>query len=267
MKLLYNGNMDGDDSNVNNECITANFNLGTGEVTATSSANTNTSSIYSRIVSYLLDTNRRITNTIGLYILTLIPALIVDDLGPVLSITGAVGGSCLAYIGPGLVYLGINGEYFLEYIVTNLLGLPASNNTINKNNNNIEIQSLLNSTPKPWWWYPLLMPIWVHIATVGSNGMNERITSLQLEYQQHDHESSSSSPHEMANEVHTEHQIQHQRYGEDDYKDEDDADDEVTATEIIAPVPRDYFISIFFITFGIIAGIVGVLSNLYVQLF
>jgi hypothetical protein len=46
-------------------------------------------------------------------IMTLIPALIFSDIGPVLSLTGAVGGSCISYIGPGLVYLGVNGEAFL----------------------------------------------------------------------------------------------------------------------------------------------------------
>jgi len=50
--------------------------------------------------------NRRGRMTIAMYILALIPALIFDDLGPVLSITGSLGGSFLAYIGPGLAFLG-----------------------------------------------------------------------------------------------------------------------------------------------------------------
>jgi len=37
--------------------------------------------------------NRRHRLTLVIYILTLIPALIFDDLGPVLSITGAIGAS------------------------------------------------------------------------------------------------------------------------------------------------------------------------------
>jgi len=39
--------------------------------------------------------NRRHQATLLIYVLTLIPALFVDDLGPVLSITGAIGGCCL----------------------------------------------------------------------------------------------------------------------------------------------------------------------------
>ncbi|OEU09779.1 Aa_trans-domain-containing protein, partial [Fragilariopsis cylindrus CCMP1102] len=58
--------------------------------------------------------NRRHQVTVLIYILTLMPALIVDDLGPVLSITGAIGGCSLAYIGPGLAYLGIYGDDLLQ---------------------------------------------------------------------------------------------------------------------------------------------------------
>ncbi|EED86198.1 amino acid/polyamine transporter, partial [Thalassiosira pseudonana CCMP1335] len=61
----------------------------------------------------LLCMNRRQTWTVTVYLMTLIPALIFSDIGPVLSLTGAVGGSCISYIGPGLVYLGVNGEAFL----------------------------------------------------------------------------------------------------------------------------------------------------------
>ena len=58
---------------------------------------------------------RRQYIVVGMYIATIIPALVFNDLGPVLSITGAIGGSSLAYIGPGLIYLGAHGEYFLQY--------------------------------------------------------------------------------------------------------------------------------------------------------
>jgi len=58
--------------------------------------------------------NRRHRLTFGIYLSTLIPALIFDDLGPVLSITGSLGGSCISYILPGLVYLGVNGEHFVD---------------------------------------------------------------------------------------------------------------------------------------------------------
>jgi hypothetical protein len=42
---------------------------------------------------------------------TLRPGLIIDDLGPILSITRSIGGCTLAYIGPGLAYLGVKNGY------------------------------------------------------------------------------------------------------------------------------------------------------------
>eukprot|EP00548_Thalassiothrix_antarctica_P008712 CAMPEP_0194153596 /NCGR_PEP_ID=MMETSP0152-20130528/56984_1 /TAXON_ID=1049557 /ORGANISM="Thalassiothrix antarctica, Strain L6-D1" /LENGTH=479 /DNA_ID=CAMNT_0038858993 /DNA_START=43 /DNA_END=1479 /DNA_ORIENTATION=- len=68
--------------------------------------------------------------TLVIYILTLIPALLVDDIGPVLSITGSVGGSCVAYIGPGLAYLGVNGDAFLVWAQ----GLLLPNNELVEKN-------------------------------------------------------------------------------------------------------------------------------------
>ena len=43
--------------------------------------------------------DRRITLTVALYFSALIPAAYFDQLGDVLAITGAIGGSCLSYIG------------------------------------------------------------------------------------------------------------------------------------------------------------------------
>ena len=65
----------------------------------------------------LLCMNRRQTWTLLIYLSTLLPALIFSDIGPVLSLTGAIGGGCIAYIGPGLVYLGVNGEDFLNSVL------------------------------------------------------------------------------------------------------------------------------------------------------
>ena len=60
--------------------------------------------------------NRRQTLTALVYFMTILPALLVNDIGPVLSLTGAIGGSCISYIGPGLVYLGVNGDELLCFI-------------------------------------------------------------------------------------------------------------------------------------------------------
>jgi Transmembrane amino acid transporter protein len=57
--------------------------------------------------------DRRIGLTMVLYLLAVIPAILTNDVGPVLALTGAVGGSCLSYLGPGVIYLGVHGERFL----------------------------------------------------------------------------------------------------------------------------------------------------------
>jgi len=58
----------------------------------------------------------RVTITLLLYISAIVPALLFNDVGIVLSVTGAIGGSCLSYLGPGAVYLGIHGDAFLALV-------------------------------------------------------------------------------------------------------------------------------------------------------
>jgi len=60
--------------------------------------------------------DRRITLTVVLYVMAVVPAAVFEDLGDVLAITGGVGGSSLSYIGPGIVYIGIHGGRFLELV-------------------------------------------------------------------------------------------------------------------------------------------------------
>lgn len=65
--------------------------------------------------------DRRVGLTVSLFLLSIVPASIFDDLGPVLALTGAVGGSSLCYLGPGGVYLGVHGERFLQLMDESLL--------------------------------------------------------------------------------------------------------------------------------------------------
>jgi len=57
---------------------------------------------------------RRHAITIVLYGCALTPALLVNDLGAILSFTGTIGASCICYIAPGLIYLGVYGESFVK---------------------------------------------------------------------------------------------------------------------------------------------------------
>jgi amino acid permease len=112
--------------------------------------------------------SRRITLTVVLYLLAVIPAALFNDLGNVLAITGSIGGSCLSYIGPGIVYIGIHGGRLLE-----LNDAYFGNNTIN---NGVMIQSLF----KTMLWYVIGMPIWIKFATIGKHHLTNHISDMAL---------------------------------------------------------------------------------------
>lgn len=60
--------------------------------------------------------DRRIGLSIFIYLMAVLPATYCNDLGTVLAITGAIGCSCLSFVGPGAVYLAIHGQAFLEIV-------------------------------------------------------------------------------------------------------------------------------------------------------
>jgi hypothetical protein len=66
--------------------------------------------------SILARRDRRIGLTVALYVIAVVPAILFEDLGAVLAATGAVGGSCLSYIGPGAIYMGIHGDQLIQLI-------------------------------------------------------------------------------------------------------------------------------------------------------
>jgi len=185
--------------------------------------------------------NRRHVWTIVIYLAALFPALLVDDLGPVLSITGSIGGCSLAYVGPGLAYLGVNGEAFLQYLAEKLGGrstttVPPESLPVEGQANatmQVAATSSIDDLAKPWWWYLTLMPLWASIGSRGSRGMQERLTALEQEHGPVSNDGSTEPP---------------------------------TGVEIIGPCVRDYWMSIFFIFFGVLAGVAGVVSNVFVQI-
>ena len=227
--------------------------------------------------------NRRQQVTLLIYVLTLLPALIVDDLGPVLSITGAIGGCSLAYIGPGLAYLGVHGDDFLQRLANLILAMNTNTNTNTSNNNNgnksttevelpidgdataqIQIDSktvdprmvfssndYIKGYRKPWWWYPLAMPFWISIALRGSNGMNERLTALEAESY---HPSSPQNSVDAGSAVEPPQQQQQQQ------------PQTINDDNVVEPCIVDYGFAMFFIAFGAISLVAGVASNVYVQL-
>jgi len=212
VKLMYNGNMD-------------------GEVVPETGA----------FRPEFLCFSRRYFLTLGIYALTLIPALLLDDLGPVLSITGSLGASCLSYIAPGMVFFGVNGDVFLSYIgkllakhrgtesTTGDIELPVAGdaNTTMQPSQPVFVQE----GSKPWWWFPCLMPIWVGLASSGQATMKEMLENEQGMFQNSDS-------------------------AKDEYGDE---------IETVEPRIRDFWIAAFLIVFGVVAAVAGIGSNIYVQ--
>jgi len=201
----------------------------------------------------ILCMNRRQTWSFAIYLMTLIPALFVDDLGPVLSITGSLGGGCIAYLGPGIVYLGVNGEAFLSYAY-GLLGysisldkslltpedLPIEGDATNTMIlPNPDTMATLDGVCKPFWWYLLGFPIWTSIANIGMSNMRVKVMDAPL--------TGATAPGSPSTPTH---------FSTVSSMEED----------VMLPSGRDFFISIFFICFGVISGIAGVASNVYVQL-
>lgn len=175
---------------------------------------------------------------------TLAPALAFSDIGPVLSLTGAVGGSCLAYLGPGLVCLGLNGEEFLTRIGSYLeswrrrKGYSASSNYAEVTEGDLPVLAKdseeysyekIKSGRKPLWYYILLLPIWTSIANSGATNMRKKLAAKSIV-------PDGSSGTGESKEV------------------------------LPNPTNLDFCVCIFFIVFGIVSAVAGVLSYVYVQM-
>ena len=130
--------------------------------------------------------DRRVAITLVVYLSCLLPALVVDNVGNVLAVSGTIGASCLAYIGPGLIYLAVHGEDFLEK-VDHIWGggpLPAASESSSQSQD-IESAKLLpkakHKTPfvkkagllRSITWYLFIMPVWCFIAETGKSKLDE----------------------------------------------------------------------------------------------
>ena len=188
--------------------------------------------------------NRRQTWTGAIYLSTLVPALFIDDLGPVLSITGSLGAGSIAYLGPGLVYLGVNGDAFLSYAHGLLYKGKKSDVTeadlpVEGDVNQVMptgISRSVENSSKPIWWYVTGFPLWCRIATIGRANM---ITKLGGDHDSGSPYNALTSPQSTAQD---------------------------SAEDIITPSGGEFWSSIFFIVFGVVSIIAGLTSNIYVIL-
>ena len=101
--------------------------------------------------------DRRVATTIALYLSALIPALNYDDVGIVLAWTGTVAATALTYIGPGILFIGVHGQEFLDLVDS------AWGTLDDTDDNSGMLKGLL--------WYLLLMPLWCKVASVGNKGL------------------------------------------------------------------------------------------------
>ena len=182
--------------------------------------------------------NRRQCWSLVVYMLVLIPALLLDDVGFVLSMTGCIAGGGIAYCAPGLIFLGTNAEAFLSHCQNKLLTRQVCEGikhtvTIDDLSMTGEqdmdvtdgIISSIKETPKPCWWYLLGYPIWTKIAMIGKCNMEVKSDDDKVVYENAVFDENTQLPSE-----------------------------------------RDYRIAIFFICFGVLSAVAGVASNIYVLL-
>jgi sodium-coupled neutral amino acid transporter 11 len=156
----------------------------------------------------LARSDRRILLTFALYMLTLLPALLLTNLGAVLSITGSVAGSALSFIGPGASYLAVHGAEFKKLVnskwtwgnpdrkadVIRKLRLSCGKQVCEIGPDDVSVASLScalgieDEAASPLTlrentlhvlqfllgrgaWYLLLMPIWMMIADYGQRNL------------------------------------------------------------------------------------------------
>jgi hypothetical protein len=137
--------------------------------------------------SVLSRRDQRVTITLVIYLACLIPALFMKNAGFVMAISGTIGASSLAYIGPGLIYMAVYGEEFLA-LVNKIWGAsspPAvdydmkpqeSSSLVSKRASSeptSKSESMLEKYVNDVLWYILLMPIWFVIADRGQKRLIE----------------------------------------------------------------------------------------------
>jgi hypothetical protein len=136
--------------------------------------------------SVLTRRDRRVATTLVIYLACLIPALYTKNVGSVLAISGTIGASSLAYIGPGLIYMAVYGEEFLALVnetwgsssppAVDYERKPLESSSLLPNKKKSEpttkSESMLEKFAKDVAWYILLMPIWCAIADMGQKRLN-----------------------------------------------------------------------------------------------
>lgn len=163
--------------------------------------------------AYILNRrDRRFLLTLLVYVSAILPAAFFEDLGPVLALTGAIGGSCLSYIGPGAAFLGVHGDRFLDLVEQSWFWPTSAPVTANNtetgsvrstnaslsvsiptgstneetplvsrpNDKRFSIDSSRLSFSTSVLWNVTAMPLWVAVARIGSKGVQAYAQDLAM---------------------------------------------------------------------------------------
>jgi len=119
--------------------------------------------------------DRRVALTLILYIVALVPALLFEDLGPVLAVTGAIAGSCLSYIGPGACYLAVHGESFLQLVKERWEVSQFTEESDGGEGRTVapHHKGIIMTVIDNILWYVLLIPFWCQVASFGKKKLIE----------------------------------------------------------------------------------------------
>ena len=192
--------------------------------------------------------DRRAATTIVLFSSSLLSALKYDDVGLVLAWTGTVAATTLSYIVPGMLYLGVNGQEYLDF-VEDRWGFAS----LSTDNDVSLYQRLL--------WYLSMMPIWCGIASMGKRGVADHEakkalmspTEFRLGKIIHKRKMYDTLPTTSAstNESQLDFML-NDAIDIEEEAEEDPLDEEKSAT--------DFMVAISFILFGVVAFVAGVFS-------
>lgn len=104
--------------------------------------------------------DRRIATTIILFISALVPVLHFSDVGLVLSLTGTVAATSLTYIGPGLLFIRVHGDEFLN-MVENRWGCAS----LSQPKDHFTICDYIT-------WYAFSIPLFCKVASMGKQSLS-----------------------------------------------------------------------------------------------
>ncbi len=229
--------------------------------------------------SVLARFDRRFILTFALYLSALVPAIICNELGTVLALTGAVAGSSLSYLGPGIAYLGVHGLTFLKEVKRKWNVKDSFHRYLWKyphrrtDDDKTEPLGWLLSILYTIAWYSLLMPLWMMIAMEGGNNFDEfekkqmfKSPAIQERLGKIVHKSKTHSIEYGSSGLNPKNTIPHGTYGsinrnvDNNCNLSDNEEEEEEDPQAYPPTFYDFILAISYIILGSVALLAGIYS-------